>query len=84
MLIQFVEDLFFSENIRAVSRNLSKWQTGETATKKNPKNTCAQNTQQKKRLNNTLNTKGKTDGQTLERLKRIIIVAFGKLVSLNL
>ena len=49
MLIWFDEHLFFSENIRAVSRNLSKWQTGETATKKNPKNTCALNTLQKKK-----------------------------------
>ena len=49
-----------------------------------PQNTCAQNTLQRKRLNNTLNIKGETDGQTLGRLKRIIIVAFGKLVSLNL
>ena len=37
MLIWFDEHLFFSENIRAVSRNLSKWQTGETATKNVPK-----------------------------------------------
>ena len=32
-------------------------------------------THYKKRLNNTLNIKGEMDGQTLGRMKRIIIVA---------
>ena len=61
-----------------MSRNLSlNGKQGEPPPKKLPQNTCAQNKLQKKKkkFNNTLNTKGKTDGQTLGRLKRIIIVA---------
>ena len=60
-----------------MAKFITEWQTGGTTTKKTPqKYLCSkQTTKKKKNFNNTLNTKGKTDGQTLGRLKRIIIVA---------
>ena len=59
MLIRFAENIF-SEKIEAVSRNLSKWQTVGTDTKKVP-NITVQNTT-KRSLNNTETQKEESNG----------------------
>ena len=57
-----------------MSRNISlNGKQGNRHQKNSQKYLCSKH--YKKSLNNTLNTNGGTDGQTLGRLKRIIIVA---------
>ena len=60
-----------SEPNGAVSQDLSKIQTVETATKLSETKITAQNL--KKDIDNTANTKVETDGQTWRRLKRIVM-----------